>query len=41
MSLYKNSISDLVDALKRSKEQKMDIRYKYDSFYFSPITVNG
>jgi len=41
MLLYKYRISDLVDALKRSKEQKMNIRYKYESFSFSSITVNG
>lgn len=38
--LYKNRISDLVGVLKRSKEQKMDIRCKYGSFSFSSITVN-
>lgn len=40
MLLYKNRITDLVDVLKRSKEQKIDIRYKYESFSFSSITVN-
>jgi 23S rRNA C2498 (ribose-2'-O)-methylase RlmM len=41
MLLCKNRIADLMDALKLSKEQKMDIRYKYESFSFSSITVNG
>jgi hypothetical protein len=41
MLLYRNRISELVDALKRSKEQKMDIRRKYEPFSFSSITVNG
>ena len=39
--LYKKRISELMDALKRSKEQKMDIIYKYESFSFSSIKVNG
>jgi hypothetical protein len=42
MLLYKHRISDLMHALKRSKEQKMDIDVKkYESFFFSHVTVNG
>jgi hypothetical protein len=42
MLLYKHRISELVDALERSKGQKNYIRYdKYKSISFSTITLNG